>query len=558
MVEVRVVHHILHVLVCIGCLLIMGWFLRSLGSSKWDLDTVEPPWGTRPAIYDHVVAHLDNGRLTQEGDTLPDEPTETDENRLRWVSGGLDGAFGHHGGGGDSTDSAEKIFEQLRKVLAKPSSKRLQTFYELLAGTSALEVVDPLLEQIVTTEGIDAVRLHDLAVWLARRAPDREPVKVALAMLGTLRGFDDRETILTLSRHQEFTLYATVAITNLEENPDRVLWDIAQHVEGWGRIETVGRLAETTDPEIKAWMLREGYKNSIMYEYLAYTCATAGDLHEALAADSIDDALLDGAGELLRTLIVGQGGPDRGIDDYEHAAVAAERYLHHLSGRANRVDQLVVAQRLERYLASEDGWDDRAQRGWTPEVRRRVRRTVEALTQDEKWPPMVEADLESTDRRRFETATRAAKPLGLEVWHHYYSRTANGEDFWYHLMQTEDREQIEKTVALAEERIPLSEIATGPSDSLGLGPEFRSHSALDSVLQDLRHFPSLGWPLIEAGMRSPVTRNRFMAIRALAAWPRTDWPDGAEAYVRACRDDEPDEDAQATFSKLLAGEPLDY
>lgn len=56
----------------------------------------------------------------------------------------------------------------------------------------------------------------------------------------------------------------------------------------------------------------------------------------------------------------------------------------------------------------------------------------------------------------------------------------------------------------AEETLPLQEIASGPADSLGLGPEFRHHSALGFVLQDLRRFPGKGWPLIRAGLQSPV------------------------------------------------------
>ncbi len=125
-------------------------------------------------------------------------------------------------------------------------------------------------------------------------------------------------------------------------------------------------------------------------------------------------------------------------------------------------------------------------------------------------------------------------------------------------MQTEDRSRIEQVVALAEARIPLSKIATGPSDETGLGARFEHHGALDFILQELRDFPGLGWPLIEAGLRSPVIRNRNMGIRALSGWQRNQWPGGAREYVEQYRDDEPDEDVRASFDKLLAGKPLDF
>jgi hypothetical protein len=91
-------------------------------------------------------------------------------------------------------------------------------------------------------------------------------------------------------------------------------------------------------------------------------------------------------------------------------------------------------------------------------------------------------------------------------------------DYWYFVMQTDALERIDRVVALAEERLPLEQIATGPADELGLGPKFEHHSALDFVLQDLSRFPGKGWPLVRAALRSPVVRNRNMAVRALAAW----------------------------------------
>ena len=77
----------------------------------------------------------------------------------------------------------------------------------------------------------------------------------------------------------------------------------------------VRRLKDTTDPEIQAWMLREGFRNNIMDEYLACICARAGKLHLALNDQFVDAMLLDAAAEMIRALIT--GGPAEDIDDYE-------------------------------------------------------------------------------------------------------------------------------------------------------------------------------------------------------------------------------------------------
>ncbi|HVK15134.1 MAG TPA: hypothetical protein VM597_40720, partial [Gemmataceae bacterium] len=58
------------------------------------------------------------------------------------------------------------------------------------------------------------------------------------------------------------------------------------------------------------------------------------------------------------------------------------------------------------------------------------------------------------------------------------------------------------------------------------------------------------------GLRSPVVRNRNMAVAALAAWSRADWPGGlAESLERAARC-EPKDDVRDRMEKALRGEPL--
>ena len=89
-------------------------------------------------------------------------------------------------------------------------------------------------------------------------------------------------------------------------------------------------------------------------------------------------------------------------------------------------------------------------------------------------------------------------------------------------------------------------------------PGVRPHRALDWVLQDLRRFPGTGWPLIRAGLRSPVTRNRNMAVQALASWGRGAWPQDAELLVRQAARAEPREDTRAAMHALLEGRPLPW
>jgi hypothetical protein len=106
--------------------------------------------------------------------------------------------------------------------------------------------------------------------------------------------------------------------------------------------------------------------------------------------------------------------------------------------------------------------------------------------------------------------------------------------------------------------IPLEEVAKGPSDGLGLGPEYTHHNALDYILQDLGRFPGMGWNLVQAGLRSPTIRNRNMAVRALDGWTQENWPDGAREAIQNARNNEPDSNLSESLEKLLNGQPLGF
>lgn len=527
---------------------------RFFSGGTWDIQRVKPPWGGRPSIYQHIVAHIRAGEpgLGEEGNLLPDEEIVKGDNQLSWAPGALDGAFGHHGGGADAADSAKTILDSFRALTKKANDDRARSLYLLLKEQSALGCVDHLLEAVVADDDLDTERLHTIARWLATGAADREPIKYAIALLGVFQGGEDRDLLLTLGRHEEFTLFASVALKNSDDDPELSLWALACLVTGWGRIQIIERLAETKDEQIKAWMLREGYRNDIMEEYTALTCSKTGELLAALRQVEPDEKLLKGAGSLLTTLIRGRGGPSDGIESYVDGAEATELYLRHLQSRDLDLEDFVGVSAIQQFLNEQEDEAQDPALGW-PERRATLQELINAICSRPGWDAKVHGELQSEDRQIFWTATEAARELGIDTWDIYFERLKRGEDQWYFVMQTNDHERIDKVVQFAEETLPLQEIGSGPADSLGLGPEFQHHSALDFVLQDLRRFPSKGWPLIRAGLQSPTVRNRNMALQALAAWDRTVWPAEAESLLRRAIETEPADVTRALMVKTLEG-----
>lgn len=513
-------------------------------TDDWTLEGLARPWGERPSLHAFVRRHLDagTGKLRSDGTTLPDEAVEA--GGLRWAAGALDGVMGHHVGDGDG---AELRVKQLTKALADlcehASSERLAHLDRVASQDGVLSMIDDLLGGVVKAS-LPVDRVHAVGELLAREAAGREAVKLGVALLGLVRGFDDRALLLELGAHDEFTLFAAVALARQSgDDAEASLWELAKRVDGWGRIHVVERLAGTQHPGIKAWLLREGFRNSVMDEYLAYTCATTGGLHVALAADTVDDALLAGAAGLFVALA--NGGPAEDLADYAEADAALGAWLHHLERRPLDLVQLDALDRVA------------ARKGLAPKLAERIERLRHLPAVD----ALITAGLADENPFTFWQASVAALARGRDVFDVNLARVeANAKDadscFW-RIFHVATDATIDRALTTARRRIDLAAVATGPAESMGFGPEFSAHRALDDVLQALRRFPGRGVAFIAAALASPVTRNRNLALHALADWTPARWPPGLSVTVQAAAAREPVDDVRARFTRVLAEQPSD-
>jgi hypothetical protein len=176
-----------------------------------------------------------------------------------------------------------------------------------------------------------------------------------------------------------------------------------------------------------------------------------------------------------------------------------------------------------------------------------------------EWTDRIRAKLGSEDEVEFAHAAQAAKALGINTWDVHWrrlqqKRTEIGR--WFQVMTLCDEDHIGKVIEFAETNLDLAGIATGAADELGLGRGFEQHTCLDYILQELRRFPGQGATLIEAGLKSPVVRNRNMAVAALASYPLSEWARGLEISLAEAAECEPDEGVRDRMQKVLRGEPL--
>jgi hypothetical protein len=167
---------------------------------------------------------------------------------------------------------------------------------------------------------------------------------------------------------------------------------------------------------------------------------------------------------------------------------------------------------LMRFLDDDDAdWQARATRGWTPELRDRLRASCRDIKRQPYWPALIHEGLQSTDRLQFFEANDAASALGIDTWDVHFARlTAGHDEGWYFVMQTRDPARIDRVLALAEKQ---------PSDG-----------NLDFVLQDLRRFPGavravdVGQSWLAAGGAAPAAARARRGARRRHARAHRDGP----------------------------------
>lgn len=530
------------------------WFRNRFTVKK---TTESREWRTENSILKFISSNLDNnGRLTTEADNLPDE--NEDGEQLKFAPGLMDAMFGIE----DSADSPKRVDELanlLKKIADRGDKSSEQEFYRLITeNDNVISIIDNFLQSIVRKSLSIEPYLFSFAKDLTTRSDQRNAVKFGIAILGLCQNKSALDSLKILGLHDEFTVYSTIAIANLSDNPVHDLWHLAEKVNGWGKIQLVKRLATMDiDQPIKDWLIREGYKNSIMYEYLAYTCALHGELHEKLQQPQIDQKLFRSTADLLEALIT-EASPAEDISAYTHAAPVIENFIRHGRQHAGNIADFNALHRLKDFL-SELQNDPEACRhnGWNENLIAHCLTGIGDILNSKDWKTLVYEDLKSPDSVIYWNAKQAAKQLGIDLWETVWHKLqANPADpsAWFDVTYNSKTEHVGQVIDFAIRHLPLDELASGPEDSLRLGATYIKHNCLDTVITYLEDYPGQGEKIILTGLKSPVTRNRNMTIRVLNKWKRENWSPQIEKELTHLKDIEPNKETREDIQKLLNGE----
>lgn len=489
------------------------------------------------------------------GETLPDESEpEPGLVHIAIAPGLLDEVL-DPGSVASSERTAAVSFRSIEAALDDPSAPdRFEQLVDNLRTNELMGFLDPLVAK-VGAAGFPRAAVRDLALRLATRSGDRNAVKVGIALLALGAKEEDRDVLLTLGRHEEFTSYVGVTLTAALDDPENSLWELAKVVELWGRVSIVRELASTTDPEIKAWILREGSQGIFIIRELAYIAATTGELLAQLRAEKIDEELCRCAGATLSALIEGrQYRYSLDIDDYSGGPEAIRLFVSHASRQKERlgsfeaiamiVDFLELRDCLYHPCATDRHPYLRPPVGWTVDERTRTATFARWVLQRPAWLRLAENALRSPHPWDFAMGEKAARWLGRDTMPQMLDRLRHApgdEGVWLTAVRIADEKQWQQLLDVATERVLRDE-----------GPDDRAPPWWIAIIQDIERFPGTGWLLFRAALKSPIASNRQLGLNGIETFKAEDWPQGADALVRRVARSDPDDDLRRWATEMLA------
>lgn len=537
--------------------MIKKW-LQSIFNKKENYEFKE--WRTDNSILNFLISNLDsNGNLTDNVHDLPDE--KKDDNKIRFAPGLMDAMFGVD----DSEDSKKKIKElsKLIKIIATNGDRfSEQEFFRIVSeNEDVIGIIDEFLHAVGNSSLPIEPYLLKFANDLATKTDKRNSVKFGIAILGQCENKAVINNIKILGLHDEFTVYAAIAIANLSDNIANDLWDLAKRVDGWGKIQIVSRLAHPElEESIKDWLIFDGYKNNIMYEYLAFTCAINGELHIRLESEKIEHKLFKSASDIIEALIA-EHSPSADISSYTYAASVIENFVRHAKLHANDILDFNSLHKIKDFLTElQNDIGDHKNNGWSQDIISNCIIDIVELLNHKDWVKLAYEGLKSEDNVLYWNAKQAAEKLGIDLWETVWQKLQENQldsSLWYDVIRYSKPEHADLIIDFAIKHLSLDELATGPKDLIGLGLEYNKFNCLDCVITFLENHPKKGEIIILTGLQCPVTRNRNMAIKVLDKWKKENWSTEIEKAINHLSSIEPNKNTAENIKRLINGEKLE-
>ena len=443
------------------------------------------------SIYELIKSSIQSNGSLPQNFSLPQE--ETDE--ISWADGAMDGVFLYH------TARNEDSIEPLKNILFQISEGKFEEAHNNLNNSdfSIVSVRMPLLDWIIQEKKqINANNLYEFTISQLKSSKNKESIKfslVVLLLMGVEKDVKAMKIIKTLALSDEFTLFCLDIITRLE-NSNKEIFEIAKKVKGWGRVHSISYL-ESTNDEIKDWLLEEGCHNEIDSAYTALTCAKKINLLELLEKENISNKKFNDISYLITALL--DEGPASGISSLEHREILIERYLKKAKYLSSTENDYRAVMMIKEYIKD----DEKISNNF-------IKICNEILTSEKTVNNIKELLKKGYSYDIAKYIKIDIEPYALE---YLQSNLLKNPYIMYDISK---KENMEKLVLLVEKRLPLEKMKGSPTDKINF--KYEEFTVLDVAVRTLENFEGIGKNLIIYALNSPYLNVRYGAANTLGKW----------------------------------------
>ncbi|MBQ7058245.1 MAG: hypothetical protein IJM83_02955 [Firmicutes bacterium] len=302
-------------------------------------------------MYDRPILAIIRENLFSEGRlprdfSLPKDPD--DESSFLFADGAQDGIIYFHTQPGKLNDEeADLLVDALNAMLGGHIDTADELFLKLTKTRRVLEFGGALCDIVEeNVDRINPIHAYSYGMHLITMAKDKELVKIGLvlhhkATEDHLKGF--KQIITDLAYCNEFTWFCLPIIQKWDGGND-LIFEIAKHVYGWGRVHACVFLEPETW-EIKQWFLTEGVDNGVIPPYTALETWNKSD------AASLLDCRLSQEGFTCISRIMAallDEVPCRGISLVEEPETAIHKFLNQAKSFKLSPDDYKVIETIEK------------------------------------------------------------------------------------------------------------------------------------------------------------------------------------------------------------------
>ncbi|WP_339164596.1 hypothetical protein [Bacillus sp. FSL K6-2841] len=486
----------------------LGGYVRFRCMVKVDHETVLDesmkidflPWDHKEKIVPFIQQQIQSHHKIVD-DRLPDEDYLFDENEPRLAPGLSDYYVDER----PAPFYVKKLLKLFEIQLNHPTNETRKKTYEKIISNNMASRNSELIDRFQQTQWDESL-VQQEALWLFEHAAHREVVKFAVMILGCTNCEKYKELLFTIGMHEEFTSYVVFALKNGTIQGNEHVWRLAKSVDGWGKISAVEQM-EASTPEIKRWLLTKGCENTIMNEYLAYTCALNGGLETALSEDEISKELYDGASLIIQALLEDEVSI-YGIDEYSNASSVLCRFIHHAHKHCQAIEDFYTILKINEFLNDEQEiWEDRLNASWKQDDYKAIQEAVQPFINDSRWPKLA---IDSLQQGFSSQALEIALFYRLDVIEHLFAlleKDPANSEIYFAVMDTNHQEHIRELCTFAETHLSLLNLS---DDEV---------ACLQYIVQDLYEHEGVGLSLIQAALRSDDGNLQYHALSVLKEWP---------------------------------------